>query len=312
MCLQAWGQYMLRRVFVPYQSSKIITVFIIICNEMILNTCILYSMTIFEYRDYRPFIRDYIASLPGRGRGEINRIATYIGVHPSLLSQTLSDSKNLNLEQVQLIGEYLRLTPPETDYLLCLAEYQRAGTPKLKRYFHERLEQQKAISSELSQRVRQDAQLSEEEKSIFYSHWAYAAAWLATSLHGGSPLEEITATLNFERERCVEILNFLVRTQLCVLKAGRYSMGPQSVHLARGSAHLPRHHTNWRLRAIEASDKISVEELMYTAPISISSEDFRKIRERLAEVIKEVTEIAIPSEAEEIVCFNIDFFRFKS
>jgi hypothetical protein len=213
---------------------------------------------------------------------------------------------------VQLIGEYLQLTPPETDYLLCLAEYQRAGTSKLRHYFLEKLEAQKTSSVEISQRVRQDVQLNEEEKSIFYSHWGYAAVWLATSLHSGCTLEEIVVVLHLARERCVEILNFLVGTRLCVLKAGRYSMGPQSVHLARGSPHLPRHHTNWRLRAIEASDKISAEELMYTAPISISAADFKKIRERLAGVIKEVTEIAIPSEAEEIVCFNIDFFKFKS
>ena len=32
---------------------------------------------------------------------------------------------------------------------------------------------------------------------------------------------------------------------------------------------------------------------MYTAPMSISQTDFKKIRSRLAEIIKEVTDVAI-------------------
>jgi hypothetical protein len=47
---------------------------------------------------------------------------------------------------------------------------------------------------------------------------------------------------------------------------------------------------------------------MYTAPISLSNADFKKLRARLAEVIKEVTDVAIQSEAEQVACFNLDFF----
>ena len=88
-------------------------------------------------------------------------------------------------------------------------------------------------------------------------------------------------------------------------------MGPQSVHLARTSPHLHQHHANWRLRAISSSDKISAEELMYTGPMSLSLSDFKKLRLRLAEVVKEVTDVAILSEAEDMACFNLDFFWIR-
>lgn len=268
-------------------------------------------MSIFNFVDYRSFLRSHIENLPKNGRGEINRIASFVGVHPSLLIQVLSDTKNVSLEQAQLLCDYLGFTNQETDYFLCSVQLQRAGTVKLRAYFKENLNRLKNASIELSQRVRQDRNLTEEEKSIFYSHWLYAAIWLQTSLATGQSLDGIVDKFQISRERATQILHFLVDTQLCVSEQGRFRMGPQSIHLARGSVHISKHHTNWRLKAIDASDRIEPEELMYTAPISVSKSDFEKIRSRLADVIKEVTDVAIKSEAEQIACFNLDFFLIK-
>ena len=269
-------------------------------------------MSVFDFSDYRPFLRHYIAALPKKGRGEINRLALAIQVHPSLLSQVLSEDKNLSLEQAQLLGENLGLTTQESEYLMCLVQVQRAGTEKLRGYFLAKLEQLKQMSVELSQQVRQDGQLNEQEKSVFYSHWLYVSVWLASSVQGGQTFEQILTRFALSRERAVEILRFLLETKLCRLEGNIYKMGSQSIHLERGSPHIHKHHTSWRLRAIAASDRITPEELMYTAPISISKGDFKKIRKRLAEVIREVTDLAIQSEAEELACFHIDFFHMKS
>ena len=45
--------------------------------------------------------------------------------------------------------------------------------------------------------------------------------------------------------------------------------------------------------------------------MSISKSDFKTVRARLAEVIKEVTDIAIESKAEDMVYFGLDFFWIK-
>ncbi|MBL7669703.1 MAG: DUF4423 domain-containing protein [Bdellovibrionaceae bacterium] len=169
----------------------------------------------------------------------------------------------------------------------------------------------KQTSSEVSQRVRQDRKLSEEEKSVFYSHWHYAAIWLWSSVGNGQSLDDVSSRFQVARERGLEILRFLVEAHLCIFENGVYRMGSQSIHLERSSVHAPKHHTNWRLRAIEMSDRIMSEELMYTAPLSISRADFAKIRSLLTNVIKEATEKAIHSEAEDVACFNVDLFWIK-
>src|SRR4051794_16485735 len=100
-------------------------------------------MSIFEFLDYRRFLRRHIDHLPKKGRGEVSRIAQAAGVHPSLLSQVLTGDKNLSLEQAQIIAEYLDLTHQETEYFLLMVQHQRAGTAKLRTYFAAKMDQVK-------------------------------------------------------------------------------------------------------------------------------------------------------------------------
>ena len=223
----------------------------------------------------------------------------------------MAGEKNLSLEQAQAIAEHVGFTVQELEYFLTLVQFQRSGTPKLRLFFESKLSALRTAAAELSQRVRQDRELSDEEKSIVYSHWIYLSVWLFTSIENGKTLESVCERFELSRERASEILNFLVKIGLCIFTQGNYKMNSQSVHVARGSPHLHKHHSNWRIKAINASDTISAEELMYTAPISISKRDFEKVRRRLAEVIKEVTDTAIESKAEDLAYFGLDFFWVK-
>ncbi len=79
---------------------------------------------IFKYDNYIKFLENYLSQLPKKGRGELNRIAQFAGVHPSLMSQVLSGSKNLSLEQAQLVAEYLGLTHLESEFFMTLVQLQ--------------------------------------------------------------------------------------------------------------------------------------------------------------------------------------------
>jgi uncharacterized protein (TIGR02147 family) len=265
-------------------------------------------MTIYTYTDYRLYLGHYIAKLPKNGRGEVGRMAEAMGVHPSLLSQVMAESKNLNLEQAQELCEYLKLTTQESEHFFLMVQYQRAGTKKLQDHFKKKLKHSYESSIEVSQKVRQDKKLTEDDKSLFYSHWHFVAIWLFTSIGKGKTLEDVASEFKLSREDASKILTFLTNTGLCLYGKEKYTMGPQSIHISRESPHLLRHHTNWRLRSIEACDKISQEEMIITAPISISESDLKKVRARLTEVLKEVVDAAIASEADRVACFNLDFF----
>ena len=269
-------------------------------------------MNIYKFNSYCKFLIDYIQSRPKGGRGEILRMAEALEVHPSLVSQVLNRLKDFNLEQAMKMAQYLNLTSNEIEYFMNLVQLERASTPELIKYFQQKIKIQKDLSKELHHRVQKDKNLTDEEKATLYSHWLYLATWLLTSLKKGKTLEQIAEWFNIPKERVESIIKFLVDAQLCQYSNGHFVIGHQSVHIERGSPHLYKHHSNWRLKAIEAADQISSDELMYTAPISISKKDFDTVREKLLQIIKEVTEVALKSEAENIACFNLDFFWLKS
>ncbi len=69
------------------------------------------------------------------------------------------------------------------------------------------------------------------------------------------------------RAKASEILQFLVRSGLVIEKNGAYLMRTRSTWLGRESPHLVKHHTNWRIRAIEKSESLSEAELMYSRQV---------------------------------------------
>ncbi len=176
----------------------------------------------------------------------------------------------------------------------------------------EKLEELRTASKKLSARIKHDRNLSDAEKSVFYSSWLFSAVHLFSSTEEkGVTLEDVTQRFDLSRAKAAEILHFLCDSQLCKESKGRFAMGTQSTFVPQGSPHLTRHHLNWRIRAMEKAEAVSDDELMYTAQISISKRDFAKVRELAVAFIKEVNEIAKPSVAEDIVNLNLDLFEIQ-
>ena len=90
-----------------------------------------------------------------------------------------------------------------------------------------------------------------------------------------------------------------------------FSSGPVATHLEKKSPLLIKHHTNWRLKAIQVAETLSDEELMYTANFSVSKKDFHILREQLLQTVQKFLKIVGPSPAEEIAQFNIDLFWIR-
>ena len=89
----------------------------------------------------------------------------------------------------------------------------------------------------------------------------------------------------------------------------RYSIGKARIHLGADSPLIARHHINWRLQAMRALEKGERENLHYSSSVSISHEDFSKIREILVRAIESVKEVVRPSPEEKAACFAMDWFE---
>lgn len=266
-------------------------------------------MSIFEFSHYRDFLKSRIVKLPNQGRGEASRMARHLGVHSTLLSLILSGERELTLEQGFDLTDFLGLTELESEYFILLIQSARAGSVRYKAFVKKKMASVRESANKIVNRFEHDMQLTEEQRSIFYSSWLYSAVRLFASTNvSGVSLDQIQEKFRLARVQTLSILEFLISCGLVRQSDGAYLIGTHRTFLEQGSPHLLKHHSNWRIKAIQKSDRLDQKELMFTSPVSISSSDFEKVREEIAELLKRFSKTVKESPAEDIACLNIDLF----
>lgn len=266
-------------------------------------------ISLFNYDGYRPYIHARFKEMPKAGHGQSLKLAGHLGVHTTLVSQVLKGIKSFTLEQASLTTEFLELTENETEYFLLLVQLDRAGNESLRKNLRKRLTQLKRESEKLDDRVMSDKKLSEELKAVYYSDWVYSAVRQLIAIKGFENTDAIAAYLGFPAKRVKNIVEFLLKTGLCVEEKGKLKIGVKSTHLEQASPWSRVHHVNWRQRAVETLHREEASRLHYTCPMTLSAEDAAKLREMILKFLEGVDKIIEPSVSEELHCLNIDWFK---
>lgn len=267
-------------------------------------------MTIFEFEDYKKWVREVLRSMPKEGRGQLKRIADAISASPTIVTQVFNGDRELTPEQAIQLSAFFGLSKPESKYLLTLVNYARAGSHLYRTTLKQEIEELRIQSRELSNRVSQNFTLSEEAKSTFYANWYYTAVWSLTAIEGFSNAEKIAERLSLPIRRVREALEFLQKYGFVVKKGKNgFTVGPSLLHLESGSPHIPRHHQNWRLQAFRHYESPGPEDAFYTAPVTLSAVDAKEIRRRVLEFVATTVDKIKDSPSERLYCLNIDWFE---
>lgn len=267
-------------------------------------------MTLFEFDNYKKYVNGRIQKMPKKGRGQYLKLANFLSVNSVNVSQIFKGERDLHPEQACELCEYFGFTDLESQYFMALVEYERAGTQKLKKVLKKRIEDLRAKAQDLKHRLKQDVQMTEEAKAIFYSGWYYSGIRLLTSLKGFRTPDEIAAYYAMPVAQVTRVLEFLTSAGLCLEEKGSYKMGPSSTHLGSNHPLVPKHHLNWRVKAISKLEKISEEELFLTLPASLSHQAMKEIRKELVAAIERIIAKIDSGPEERMACLNIDFFGF--
>jgi uncharacterized protein (TIGR02147 family) len=265
-------------------------------------------MELFETDDYRKIIRKWVASRPGRGRGELLKMSELLGIPSSVFSQTLNGQRDLSPDHALLLADYMGLIHLEKEYFITLVQIQKASHHKYKKYLQEKKDTLKKEFGNLSKRVQHEKTLSEVDQQFFYSSWVYSAIRLKCGIGDGLTAEEIKNQFQLSTIRLNKILEFLVRTGLLIHTHQKYKTGTQSTYISRESVMVSKHHMNWRVRSAEKSSEITNEDLMFTCPLTCSQKDKALIKEKLTATIQEISQIVKDSPSEELVYLGIDWF----
>jgi uncharacterized protein (TIGR02147 family) len=261
---------------------------------------------LFKTTDFRTYVQTWARARP---RGEYRRISEALAMHTTLVSQVFNGKKCLTEEQAANLCSYMGLNSLERDYFLKLVQIERAGSSHLKDIFVSHLKQIRKQAQEIKNRVPESKELSEQDRALFYSSWQYSLIRLLTTLKGLQTAEEISRHLDLSLSRVQEVLSFLVSRGLCTYRDGLYSRTNQNTHVESHSALSVRHHQNWRTKALAMLETSSIENLSFTAPVTIAKKDVAKVKEILLETISQISKVVEDSPSEEVVYLGIDWLK---
>ena len=261
-------------------------------------------MEIFEFTDCRYVIQEWVSK---KGRGELGKIARHLRLHTTTLSQVVSGTRALTIDQALNLSQYFGLTEQETRYFLTVAQKDRAATVELKQFLNNQLQNYRAERTDLRKTLPRSPSISDAQQAKFYANWHYSAIRVISSIPEFRTVEQIAAQLRLPRRLVVDAVDYLVSLGLCVREYGSILPGPKYTHLPADSPHIVRHHANWRLKAMERHTRMTDEELAYSAPMSLSRADARKVRELLVKSIQQLQKIRDSSACEVPYILNVDW-----
>lgn len=267
-------------------------------------------LSIFEFINYRKYLAAWIEARGDLSYGQKGKIAVALGVSSSLISQVLKGEKSLTSDQTFELATYMGLTEGESDYLHILVEQDRAGNHRYRERLDRKIKAAQEHSKKIGSRVPRDQELSDKQKSIYYSSWLYTGIRNLSAISENQDSEAIAAALNLDRVVVVRVLRFLIENGLCKEEKGRITYGPASIHVDKESPFVNKHHQNWRIQALQKMELKKDEDLFFTSPMSLSFEAAEEIRRLLPAVIQNIMKIVGPSPSERTACLNIDWFKF--
>jgi uncharacterized protein (TIGR02147 family) len=270
------------------------------------------GISIFDFSDYRAYIKKRIGELGPRARGFQSRMAEAMNCQKSFVTKVLSpqSTADFSLEQAERLNSLFEHSTDEASFFLLLVQFARAGTPTLREHFRDQMKQ--ALNRRL--KVKKDSEsrnvMTPEDHLRYYSAWYYAAIRVAVSIPGNQTPEALAKRFQIPLSTVKDVLSFLVSRGLCEKKGDRYVHASQSQLMLPGDhPSVNRHHANWRLRALSALDQSASTDLHYSYLVTMSEGDALRIRSMLVKAIEDVLRRAAPSKSESLYSFCLDYFE---
>ena len=265
------------------------------------------TQDLYSFKNYRDYLRvEFAGTGPHRGRRLL--LSEHLRCQTSFLSQVFTDRAHLSLEHAIQTSEFLNHTALEKKYFMLLVQKEKAGSKALIRYYDDEISAFQKERESIRERINIRTELSVEDQMKYYSTWHYSAIHVLCALPGLNTVEAIARKLKLDASTVKAVLEFLEERGFVARKNSVYNIGATRIHLPKGSAMLPRHHANWRVKAIEAVDEEKSEDLHYSAVLGISKKDMSVFKEKLLSLLQEFEPVVTASKEEVPVILLMDLF----
>lgn len=238
-------------------------------------------------------------------------MAAHLECKTSFISQVLGGDANFSIEQAFTLLSLLNLGATEGKYFLALVQIARAGKKDLRDYFKTEAETVKNEALRLKNRLAEKSLKSKEDEFKYFSSADYGYLHILTTIPEYQTREALQKKLGTSPKRFEQILNYLLELGYVVYEKGRYLPGPMRLHVGDDAAIIATHHTNWRIQAMKACQSAEAQDLHYSSVISISRDDFEKLRAKMVQHIEDYRKVINDSECEKPYSFCLDFYELR-
>lgn len=267
---------------------------------------------LFDFQDYKAYLRKLEQARPGKGRGFRAKMAEAMNCQRSFVTKILASGSNadLSLEQADKLNALLGHTKDEGSFFLLLVQYSRAGTESLRAHFRDQMKEILNRRLQASREMQSKNVLSPEDHMRYYSAWYYGAIRVAVSIPQLQTKETLCKRLGLPLATVASALEFLVSRGLVAQNGDHYTHSSQSqVLLSADHPMVSKHHSNWRSRALASLDREGSQDLHYSYVVTLSEHDALRIRSFLVETIQDVLKRAAPSKEETMYSLCLDYFE---
>lgn len=265
------------------------------------------TQSLYTFKDYKSFIKYQISSAETTW-GLISKLSGAAGCQRSYFSRAMTSHIHLTSDHAYGLCHYWKFSERETEYFLTLLEKDRVASSNLKKHLNERLKKLKVEHESLQHRVARPKAEYGPKEFEYYSAWYFSAVHILTSIPEYQTPFAISKKLQLEIQIVHNALERLESWQLVKNENARWIFNSSEIHASRETPIASLHHGNWRTRAVLNSQSFDRESLHFTVVQSVSNNAWEKIKDKLLQVITEVSEIAGPSQEEKLVCLALDFF----
>lgn len=265
---------------------------------------------VYDFNDYREFLK-FMLPTDGEQRGIRTKLADALNCQKGFISQVLSGPSHLSLEHAIKVSRFLKLEAADEEYFLLLVHLGKAGSKDLEEFYKKRMAEIIERRKEIKERIKAKSDLTEAEQMTYYSSWHYTAIHMCLYSSDLRKKGLIANSLGISDSVVSRVLDFLVNTGLAKEDGDEYAAGPARIHLPKSSPLVSKHHSNWRMRAIDSFDSPRENDLHYSLVMSISDEAAEKIKEVLLKTIQEVEPILKAAEDKCVYTLNMDLFALS-
>jgi uncharacterized protein (TIGR02147 family) len=267
-------------------------------------------MDLYTYRDYKVYLRDWVASRPRAGHGVRSVLAKAMNCQTAYFSRVLNGDAHLSLEQAAEANRVIGHNKDESNFFFLLVSLARAGTAVVRKHFADQIEELARKKLTVTSRVAVKEGLSQSDQAIYYQHWYYAAIHVLISVSKMQTTDALAQYLKLPLEKVATVLDFLISVGLAKYEKGRYRVGANRIHLPNHSPFIAKHHTNWRIRAIHSLEREwSEDNLHYSSVVSCSAKDAVVIKSQILATIEKIRDTVKKSGEEVVLCYCLDLFE---